>query len=208
MMLPRIRVLLLCGCLCALWGADTRPSFEVASVRPAPSSNSPFPSGRYTGGPGTASPRRITWEGIDLMNPLLRAFQLSVDQISGPDWLSKERFTFIANIPPNTDESRFNLMLQRLLEERFHLKFHRVSKKFPAYELIVAKGGPKITLATPETGVPLGPPYQTGLDRNGFPVLPPGVLSLQTKRDHFGFATYRSSLSYFANTLSPSAPAK
>jgi uncharacterized protein (TIGR03435 family) len=36
------------------------------------------------------------------------------------------------------------LMLRSLLAERFHLKLRRESKQLPVYNLVVAKGGPKV----------------------------------------------------------------
>lgn len=38
-------------------------------------------------------------------------------------------------------------MLQRLLAERFHVRLHRENKTLPVYQLVVAKGGPKLTPA-------------------------------------------------------------
>jgi uncharacterized protein (TIGR03435 family) len=35
-------------------------------------------------------------------------------------------------------------MMQTLLEERFQLKVHRATKEVSAYELTVARGGPKL----------------------------------------------------------------
>ena len=40
-------------------------------------------------------------------------------------------------------------MLQQLLENRFHLKVHRQTEVLPLYEMVVAKGGPKITPVEP-----------------------------------------------------------
>jgi uncharacterized protein (TIGR03435 family) len=34
-------------------------------------------------------------------------------------------------------------MMQRLLEDRFHLKIHRETREGPVYFLTVARGGPK-----------------------------------------------------------------
>ncbi len=184
--LPRIYVLVLCVFPNALSGADLRPSFEVASVHPAPPLAGPLPF-FVSSGPGSNSPRRISWVQVDLLSPLLRAFQLSMTKSRDPAGWS-EQFTIIANIPPNTDENRFDLMLQRLLEERFHLKFHRETKKFPAYELVIAKGGPKIKPATPETRFPLAP-ISDPLGPGWFPSVAPGCISY--KRSAITLASLR-----------------
>jgi uncharacterized protein (TIGR03435 family) len=39
-------------------------------------------------------------------------------------------------------------MLQNLLSDRFHLKFHRETKRVSGYALVVAKNGPKLKEAT------------------------------------------------------------
>lgn len=41
-------------------------------------------------------------------------------------------------------EDQLKLMLQTLLADRFRLVLHRETKQLPVYELIVAKGGPKL----------------------------------------------------------------
>jgi uncharacterized protein (TIGR03435 family) len=51
-------------------------------------------------------------------------------------------------IPP---ETQFRSMLQSLLIERFQLKIHHVTKDRPSYDLIVAKGGPKLKTSTEDT---------------------------------------------------------
>ena len=38
-------------------------------------------------------------------------------------------------------------MLQNLLAEREHMAYHKLKKEFPAYNLTVARGGPKLTPA-------------------------------------------------------------
>jgi uncharacterized protein (TIGR03435 family) len=55
-----------------------------------------------------------------------------------------------------------NLMVQTMLEDRFKLKVHQETRKMPGYEIVVAKGGPKIKLSTDQTrqgGVGLSPGY-------------------------------------------------
>jgi len=109
--------------------ADTRPAFEVASVRPAP----PYVPGQpyqVRGGPGTDDPGQFTAPRASLMSLLATAYGVAFDQISGPDWLETEIYSVAAKIPPNTTKDRFNLMLQNLLAERFHLTLHHGTKDF------------------------------------------------------------------------------
>jgi uncharacterized protein (TIGR03435 family) len=131
------------------------PTFEVASVKPAApdSAASRMPAAlpaaiqeqmRMSGGPGTKDPGRITYNGVTLNMLLKRAYDITPDQISGPDWLDSERYDIVAKIPPGATAEQFRLMLQNLLAERFELRQHRETKTLPVYLLTVAKNGPKL----------------------------------------------------------------
>ena len=48
----------------------------------------------------------------------------------------------LAPSSPNDDDLR--IMFQTLLEDRFQLKVHREKRDLAAYDLVVAKGGPKL----------------------------------------------------------------
>ena len=106
------------------------------------------------------------------------AFGLSWDfEISGPGWLDTERYTISATIPPGTTQEQFRLMLQNLLAERFGLKFHHDHRIVPAYDLVVASGGPKLKESDPRANAtPLASPQSRtpAVDNDGFPVLPQG----------------------------------
>lgn len=57
------------------------------------------------------------------------------------------------------------LMWQALLTERFHLRVHIDPREFPVYELVVAKGGPKLHISgqgqiSAEPGFPMPQPGQ------------------------------------------------
>jgi uncharacterized protein (TIGR03435 family) len=71
-------------------------------------------------------------------------------------------------------------MLRNLLVERFHLVAHKEEREFPAYDLTVAKNGPKLkewveSPATPALPA-LRPEEFAGLrrDSDGFPQMPGG----------------------------------
>jgi len=66
------------------------------------------------------------------------------DQIISPVWFKTEHFTIVAKAAEPSTESQFRLMLQNLLAERFKLAFHRETKMLSVYEMVVAKGGPKL----------------------------------------------------------------
>jgi uncharacterized protein (TIGR03435 family) len=120
----------------ALFGQPAvRPTFEVASIKQAsaqgPRMLRPLPNGLT----GTVSFRQL----------IERAYQVQSFQIAGgPAWIHSERYTIDARAAGAATHDQVSLMLQSLLEERFHLKIHRESRDVPLFDLVVAKGGPKL----------------------------------------------------------------
>jgi uncharacterized protein (TIGR03435 family) len=178
------------------------PTFEVASVRAG------VPGGSYEphGGPGTADPGRFTCQRVTLLNLLTRAYGVGADQISGPDWLATVYYSVTATIPPNTTQGQFNLMLQGLLAERFNLTLHHGTKEFPVYELIVARGGPKMNPSPPD--VPTAPPALVGAvmkddPKTGFPALRPGSPGSVVFGKGMVRSTSRITMAEFAANLGP-----
>jgi uncharacterized protein (TIGR03435 family) len=69
----------------------------------------------------------------------------------GPKWIRTERF----DVEAKTDEAKISRtdlleMLQELLGHRFKLKISRSKVDVSGYALVLAKGGPKLTVAGPE----------------------------------------------------------
>jgi uncharacterized protein (TIGR03435 family) len=126
------------------------PTFDAASVKL--STERPL-SYTTTGGPGTNDPGRFHAPRIAMSALLARAFDVGTDQIAGPAWLrgvvSINYYAIDATMPSDTTKEQFQKMLQNLLAERFHLVWHRESRTFPGYALIVDKGGPKVKEAPP-----------------------------------------------------------
>ena len=173
-------------CLCAVSCASGQPAqrqvFEVASVKLAPSQSASRVRSSMRGGPGTSDPGQITFANVTLTNVLLRAYDVKAYQLIGPEWLSSERYEFIATIPPGTTKEAFNLMLQNLLAERFHLAAHRETKELQGYELARGKSGPKLKPST-EDGPDVQPVEAPKTDANGFPQLSaPGLVMMEGLR--------------------------
>jgi uncharacterized protein (TIGR03435 family) len=192
----------------ASWGpldgqtADGRPAFEAASVKPAPP---PVNGVDYSmrGGPGTDDPGQITYPRTWLGTLLTMAYGVHFDQIVGPDWIHTEAYSIVAKIPPNTTKDQFNLMLQNLLAERFHLTLHHETREFQVYSLLVAKGGPKMKPSSPDADAPPASPDQHRLDSKGFPVLPPGRAAVYMNRSGMVVSTHRQTVAEFAEWLAP-----
>jgi len=113
------------------------PSFEVASVKPNPDGR-----GREQ---VAVSPGGITLRKASLGFCMQWAYEVRRDQITGPDWLNRERYDIDARAAGASTEGQLRFMLQRLLTERFRLALHRETRVLPIYEMTVAKGGPKLT---------------------------------------------------------------
>jgi uncharacterized protein (TIGR03435 family) len=187
------------------------PRFEVASVKPA----GEFVPGhtRNSGGPGTDNPTRIHYPQVFMMELLTRAYGLDADRVSGPDWLRTERYSVEALVPPGASIEAFRLMLQSLLQERFHLAAHREQSQRPGYVLVVAKGGHKMKPAPAEVPAPADvprpavtpapPPGRAGAarDGDGFLTLPRGTSFAKSFGGGMVRMTARLSMGEFVRVL-------
>lgn len=154
------------------------PTFDAASVKVAgPDVKPPW---TITGGPGTNDPGRYRAMRINMSSLLASAFDVKTDQIVGPAWLrdvTSNYYSIDAAFPPNTTSDQFHQMLQNLVVERFHLVFHRETRNFPGYELVVDKGGPKFKEVIPAAANlastdARGVVASTGRGADGFPEAP------------------------------------
>jgi uncharacterized protein (TIGR03435 family) len=70
--------------------------------------------------------------------------------VGGPNWLATDRYEIEAKADVSANRDQIVLMLQSLLEDRFHLKTHREMKELPVFKLAVHKGG--LQLPPPKAG--------------------------------------------------------
>jgi bla regulator protein blaR1 len=140
---------------------ETNPAFafEVATIKPGDAGEGNRRSMMMSLG-------GFTTRNMPLRNVIMFAYDAkSTSQISGyPDWISsavydidaKEDETTTAALEKLTPDERVRqvrLMVQALLEERFHLRVSHRTSEIPVYALVVAKGGPKLK---PSTAAPMG----------------------------------------------------
>ncbi|HSP66897.1 MAG TPA: TIGR03435 family protein [Bryobacteraceae bacterium] len=119
-------------------GTDTRPQFEVASIRPADSTRGVSFSGS-----------RFTASGISARLLIEMAYELQPYRLSGaPGWIDSELYNLHATWS-GANGTRFREMLQRLLEDRFHLQMGRESKEQSLYALQVRDKGKLQPTKTP-----------------------------------------------------------
>lgn len=150
-------------------GAAESPTFEVASVKPAPPPTGMGMRVMMRGGPGSADPGQITYSNVSLKSILTTAYGVKGYQINGPKWLDSERFDIVAKIPKGATKEQFQLMLQNLLAERFKLTLHHETKELPMYALVVGKSGPKLKESVDEDATATGAAPQGGGAGSGGP---------------------------------------
>jgi uncharacterized protein (TIGR03435 family) len=134
-----------------------QPTFEVASIRSAAQITPDMvAAGKlHVGMKIDAGKVDIGYFSLRELIPL--AYDVKPFQLTGPDWLSAQRFDILAKLPEGATKEQVPAMLRALLEERFKLKAHRENKEQPVYSLEVAKSGPKFKEAPAPTDAPKEP---------------------------------------------------
>lgn len=141
----------------ALWSAHAqtasgRLTFEVASIKPS----APDVQGLYVPA-RPADGLRMT--GATLKNLIGYAYNVREFLIfGGPAWVNSDRFDVNARAGASSENSSTRSSgrqmlerLQSLLADRFQLAIHRESKEQSVYVLVVAKNGPNVHEAKPDT---------------------------------------------------------
>jgi bla regulator protein BlaR1 len=130
--------------------SQTVPPYDVASVRINNSGASSYSLNFHD-------------ESLDARNVPLEyiiefAYDVPPDRVNGiPGPLKDQHFDIDAKVvpadgskPPSTSASEDQAKLILLLADRFHLKVHVEPKIMPVYDLVVAKGGPRVKLSQDE----------------------------------------------------------
>lgn len=115
-------------------------AFDVASIRP---------SSIWKAGEGSSrskiefAPNSLTMRNVDLNECVQWAYGVQSYRISGLH-LNAERYDIFARAEGSVPVHQLETMLQDLLAKRFNLKLHQEPKMLGVYELVAAKGGPKL----------------------------------------------------------------
>jgi uncharacterized protein (TIGR03435 family) len=134
-----IKLVALCVLLsiCTAGSASVQRTFNASSIR----ANQTKKDAQEL----KTSPVTLTIHNLPLNMIIGAAYGIADYQLSGPSWLKDERFDIIAKTDaPVADDDEMMVLLQRLLADRFRLTLHRETKQLPAYQLVVAKNGPKL----------------------------------------------------------------
>ncbi len=168
------------GAVFAQTPAPEKVAFEVASIKPA---EPPVP-GRgmmmgSNGGPGSKDPGIYRCTNCNLPMLITQAYDIKYFQLTYPKWMDDVRFEINAKVPQGATKAQLRLMLQDLLAERFKLALHHDTKEMQVYDLVVAKGGPKLIehVDKKEEAEDAAPPARGGgrgpnLDADGYPIIP------------------------------------
>jgi uncharacterized protein (TIGR03435 family) len=134
------------GCLifwCAVTPCEvSAQEFEVASVK--------INKSGLFGSSLERSGGRLTLRNASLHECIELAYGI-LDKhyaLSGPSWLDSDRYDIVAKASDTTAREQLLLMLRRLLADRFGLKMHQEKRSLRVYTLVVARGGPKIKVAS------------------------------------------------------------
>lgn len=141
-------------------------TFEVATIRPID---------KPAGGSNLHAERDSMDSTGVLRRLILFAYDMRDFQVTGgPDWVNTQVWEIHAKIdPPETDmkpadeatrralTERFSQRVRSLLADRFQFGCHIVTKELPVYELMLAKGGPKLAETKAE------PARQHSMSSNG-----------------------------------------
>lgn len=121
------------GSLTATLALGQQPTFDAASIKVVKLASHPVFGNR--GGPGTRDPSRIHLCCVGMFSLLMRAYDVELDQMRGPSWIFENTgpnlFEVDATMPSDTTKAQYQLMMQQLLQERFHLEIHREKRNFP-----------------------------------------------------------------------------
>lgn len=164
----------------AAFAQTSPPQFEVATIKPAADLAAQFASGKGLHVGMKVDGARVDIGAMSLADLIRIAYKVKQFQVSGPDWMTTQRWDVLARIPEGVSKDQVPEMLQALLAERFRLAIHRDTKNHSEYALVVAKGGIKMKEAPAE---PEAPPAADGTAANN------GNAQLSFKADGKGAAS-------------------
>src|SRR5215471_9120394 len=142
---PRVLFLVAAGLL-----FSQQSSFDVASVKLTTHKRDANGFSQNED-PQIPSPGRLSVINNSLGDLIRWAYRLKDHQLEGPDWMDDDSASFDieARAAGETTKAQMRVMLQSLLQSRFHLTFHWQTKILPIYELRAAGGGPKLPQPKP-----------------------------------------------------------
>jgi len=115
------------------------PKFDEASIKPA------TPGRGFFFGVRPMPGGRVNAANVTLKMLIQRAYDIQDFQVSGGQgWIETTRYNIEAKPDSPVAPNEWKGMLQNLLADRFHLAFHRETKRLPVYALALARKGGKL----------------------------------------------------------------
>jgi bla regulator protein blaR1 len=127
--------------------AGPLPAFEVASIKPS--------DAERRGKGFTTNGRHFSTLNTTASDLLQYAYEVQARQIvDAPAWLDADQFniTAVAGEGEPGIPNAWNLMMRKLLADRFGLAFHHDTRELPVYELRIGKNGPKLAKSSAGDG--------------------------------------------------------
>ena len=125
---------------------DAQPGFEVATIKPA-KPNSPGKNIDFEG-------RHFKAENFNVDDLIALAYGMHTKQILGaPEWFNTDLYDIdgVPDVEGEPSDVQTDIMMQKLLADRFQLKFHHEQRELSVFAITVAKGGPRMTVSAPGT---------------------------------------------------------
>jgi uncharacterized protein (TIGR03435 family) len=130
---------------------DAQPGFEVVTIKPG----TPGQQGKNIGFRG----RHFLGRNFNVNDMIALAYGLHTKQILGaPEWFNTELFDIdgVPDVEGVPSMKQQDIMLQKLLADRFQLKFHHEQRELAVFAITVAKSGPKMTVSAAGPDDPIG----------------------------------------------------
>jgi uncharacterized protein (TIGR03435 family) len=120
--------------------ANVNPGFEVATIKPS----DPSRPGKLF----TVRGQDIVTINTTLSDLITMAYNVHAKQITGgPAWLESDKYDLNVkpDVPGQPSVAQIKVIIQKLVADRFQLRFHREKQELSVYAITVLKTGAKIT---------------------------------------------------------------
>ncbi len=121
-----------------------KPAFDIADVHVSPRADW-VKNRTHTMQGGFLIGDRYELHRATMLDLIQTAYNVDADKVyGGPSWLDYDRFEIVAKTKPGTRPGALRVMLQTLLEDRFHLAVKMDTRDVPGY--VLSKGTRELKL--------------------------------------------------------------
>ncbi len=133
------------------------PAFEVATIKPSADlvvwSGFQLPGGGRMVGDGNLCPQCFEASHVTVKAMVAFAYDVRDFYISGgPGWAGGDQFDIVGKAQTIATPAQIRVMMQTLLKERFQLAVRHETRDATVYQLVVAKGAPKLKESSLKAG--------------------------------------------------------